>query len=102
MPMRNIILLLAALAAAEAPGGRPDLTGVRRWACFYGVTLPWETYASLDLVVVEPETFSSSQKAGTPLPGLHSPLWAPDIVRAIPTGVDALVAAALEVFGGGR
>jgi len=51
------------------------------------------------LGAVDPETLARAHAAGTPLPGLHSSAWSPDVARAIPTGVDALVAAALELFG---
>ncbi|MEM7663441.1 MAG: amidohydrolase [Pseudomonadota bacterium] len=37
-------------------------------------------------------------ESGEPLPSLHSPLFAPDADTAIPTGVDAMVAATLKAF----
>jgi hippurate hydrolase len=54
------------------------------------------------LGAVEPATFARARKDGVTLPGLHSPLWAPDAERATGTGVEALVAAALAVFAPGE
>jgi amidohydrolase len=51
------------------------------------------------LGAVDPAVLARARTDGTPLPGLHSSGWAPDVTRAIPAGVDALVAAAIEVFG---
>jgi hippurate hydrolase len=47
---------------------------------------------------VAPAKFEQSMKEGTPLPSLHSPLFAPDHESAIKTGVTAMTAAALELL----
>lgn len=47
---------------------------------------------------VAPEKFAHSQKEGTPLPSLHSPLFAPEREPSIKTGVMAMTAAALELL----
>ena len=48
---------------------------------------------------VNPETLEQARRDGTMLPGLHSPLFAPDARATILTGVEALVTAAREVLG---
>jgi hippurate hydrolase len=45
------------------------------------------------------ELLARSQRDHTPVPGLHSPLFAPDAKPTITTGVEAMVAAAREMFG---
>lgn len=47
----------------------------------------------------EPGRHAEALKAGTPLPSLHSALFAPDRVPALRTGVTALTGAALELLG---
>ena len=47
---------------------------------------------------VDPAKFEASQDASLPLPSLHSPYFAPDYDPAIATSVNALTAAALELF----
>ena len=42
--------------------------------------------------------YQKSQKEGTKLPSLHSPLWAPDADKVIATGAEALTAAALNLM----
>ncbi len=51
------------------------------------------------LGAVEPGRYAAAQADGMPLPSLHSSLFAPDYATAIPTGVEALTAAALELLG---
>jgi hippurate hydrolase len=48
---------------------------------------------------VKPDVLARAAREGTVLPGLHSSLWAPDAQPTIMTAIDALVAAAHEVFG---
>jgi len=48
------------------------------------------------------ETLERARREGTSVPGLHSPLFAPDPGPTVTTGVEALVAAAREMFGTGR
>jgi amidohydrolase len=43
--------------------------------------------------------FDAARKAGTPLPPLHSPVWAPDPEPTIETGAGVLTVAALTLFG---
>jgi amidohydrolase len=53
----------------------------------------------LSLGAANREAFERAQREGTALPGLHSPLFAPDPEPTITTGVEALVTAALDLFG---
>jgi hippurate hydrolase len=46
-----------------------------------------------------PEALERARRDGTSVPGLHSSLFAPDAKATIVTGVEALVAAARELFG---
>jgi hippurate hydrolase len=48
---------------------------------------------------VEPGRHAEAARTGTPLPSLHSALFAPDRGPAIRAGVTALTAAALELLG---
>ncbi len=48
---------------------------------------------------VEPATFARAQETGEVLPGLHSPLWAPDAEPTVTTAIETLVAAAMEELG---
>lgn len=48
---------------------------------------------------VEPAKFAAAQQSGTPLPGLHSSLWAPDREPTLKTAIAAESAALLEVLG---
>ncbi len=50
------------------------------------------------LGAVHPETFIKAQKSGKNLPGLHSPLWAPDYEPTIRTGVTAMSAAVIDLL----
>jgi amidohydrolase len=47
----------------------------------------------------EPAKFAAAKKSGERLPGLHSPLFAPDRERTLRTGAATLTTAALEVLG---
>ncbi len=53
----------------------------------------------MQLGATAPDALERSHRDGTPVPGLHSSLFAPDAKPAITTGVDAMVAAARELFG---
>jgi hippurate hydrolase len=46
------------------------------------------------------EEFEAAQHAGKPLPGLHSPLFAPAPEPTLKTGITAMTAAVLELMGG--
>jgi len=51
---------LAALACGPAQSAeRPSLAGARRWAVVYGSVLSQESLTSLDLAVLDPDSFSS-------------------------------------------
>ncbi|MBI5208775.1 MAG: endo alpha-1,4 polygalactosaminidase [Elusimicrobia bacterium] len=59
----------AALAALSFCGpclaaDRPRLDGARRWACFYGRILSTAAWQSLDLAVVDPDSFSLPPASG--------------------------------------
>ncbi len=47
---------------------------------------------------VEPRRYGEAQASGTPLPSLHSPLFAPDREPTLRTGASVMVLAALELF----
>ncbi len=48
--------------------------------------------------VYEPERWMAANKAGTPLPGNHSPLFAPVPKPTIQTGITAMTLAVLSAF----
>ncbi|MGB6742645.1 MAG: amidohydrolase [Terracidiphilus sp.] len=50
------------------------------------------------LGAAEPEKLAESRKTGVPLPSLHSALFAPDYEPAIPTGITAMTAIALDIL----
>jgi hippurate hydrolase len=50
------------------------------------------------LGAVDPEKLAESKKNGTPLPGLHSALFAPVYSPTITTGVTAMTAMALDLL----
>ncbi len=51
------------------------------------------------LGTVQPERVAAAKTGGPPLPGLHSPEYAPAIHPTIETGAKAMAAAALELLG---
>jgi amidohydrolase len=53
----------------------------------------------LRIGAVEPGVFADAKAAGKPLPGLHSPLFAPDRERTIRTGVAVFTLSVLELLG---
>ena len=48
---------------------------------------------------VEPAKFAAAQQSGTPLPGLHSSLWAPDREPTLKTAITVETTALLELLG---
>ncbi|MFN0314031.1 MAG: amidohydrolase [Burkholderiales bacterium] len=54
----------------------------------------------LRIGAVEPSVFASAKAAGKPLPGPHSPLFAPDRERTIRTGVAVFVLPVLDLLAG--
>ncbi len=50
------------------------------------------------LGAADPGKLAESERTGVPLPSLHSALFAPDYAPAIPTGVTAMTAIALDVL----
>lgn len=50
------------------------------------------------LGAADPTKLAESRKTGIPLPGPHSPLFAPDYAPAIPTGVTAMTAVAMDLL----
>ena len=48
---------------------------------------------------VEPKKYEAAKAAGTALPSLHSPLFAPDRERTLRTGVSTMTLAAMELLG---
>ena len=53
----------------------------------------------LSIGAVEPGKFASAKAAGTTVPGLHSPLFAPDREPTIRTAVAAFTLSVLELVG---
>lgn len=53
----------------------------------------------LHVGAVDPAVFAAAQRSGTPVPSLHSPLFAPDYEPAIKTATTAETAALLELLG---
>ena len=54
--------------------------------------------ASMRLCSVEPDKFAAAKAAGTQLPSLHSPLFAPDRERTIKTAIAAEVISLRELM----
>ena len=50
------------------------------------------------LGAIAPEKIEESKKNGTPLPGLHSALFAPVYEPAITTGITAMTTMALDLL----
>jgi amidohydrolase len=50
------------------------------------------------LGAADPAKLAESRRTGVPLPSLHSALFAPDYAPAIPTGVTAMTAIALDIL----
>ena len=48
---------------------------------------------------VEPAKFAAAQQSGTKLPGLHSPLWAPDREPTLKTAIVTETAMLMELMG---
>ncbi len=53
----------------------------------------------LELGAVNPEKYAAAKKAGEPLPGPHSPYFAPDREPSLKTGMEVEMAAILELMG---
>jgi amidohydrolase len=65
----------------------------------YGRVAPKIAICMFSLGGVKPEALQESERAGKPLPSLHSALWAPLPEPTIKTGVTAMSAAVLELMG---
>jgi amidohydrolase len=53
----------------------------------------------LELGAVNPEKYAEAKKANQPLPGPHSPYFAPDREPSLKTGIEVEMAAVLELMG---
>jgi amidohydrolase len=53
----------------------------------------------LELGAVNPEKYAAAMKSGEPLPGPHSPYFAPDREPSLKTGIEVEMAAILELIG---
>jgi len=53
----------------------------------------------LELGAVNPEKYAEAKKTGKPLPGPHSPYFAPDREPSLKTGIEVEMAAILELMG---
>ena len=65
----------------------------------YGRVKPKIPICMFDVGGVSPDALKESQRAGKPLPSLHSALWAPVPEPSIKAGVTTLTACALELMG---
>ena len=73
----------------------PATTASEDLSEFGGPDLPMMMF---NIGVYEPETWAAANKSGTPLPGNHSPLFAPVPKPTIQTGVIAMTLAVLSAF----
>jgi amidohydrolase len=65
----------------------------------YGRETPRVPIFLFQLGAAPPAAYEAAQKpGGAPLPALHSALFAPDVGKAIPTGVAAMTAAAMDLL----
>jgi amidohydrolase len=64
----------------------------------YGMTEDKIPVCMFWLGVTPPEKYAGAKKNHEPLPGLHSPLFKPDMEAALPFGVTAMSAAVLDVM----
>lgn len=65
----------------------------------YGTTEPRIPISFFSVGSVNPKVFEETIKAGKMLPGLHNPKFAPEIEPTIKTGVKAMSAVVLDLFG---
>jgi hippurate hydrolase len=65
----------------------------------YGRTVDKIPICMFSLGAVSPEEYEASQRTGKPLPGLHSPLFAPAPEPTLKTGITATTLAVLELMG---
>jgi hippurate hydrolase len=65
----------------------------------FGRTEPKVPICMMNVGGVSAEALQASKRIGTPLPSLHSPLWAPVPEPTIKTGVTTLVAFVMELTG---
>lgn len=65
----------------------------------YGRTADKIPICMFSLGAVSPEEYAASERTGKPLPGLHSPLFAPAPEPTLKTGVTATTLAVLELMG---
>ena len=73
----------------------PATTASEDLSEFGGPDLPMMMF---NIGVYEPETWAAANKSGTPLPGNHSPLFAPVPKPTIETGITAMTLAVLSAF----
>ena len=67
----------------------------------YGRTAEKIPICMFEIGGVAPAAIDESKRTGRPLPSLHSPFWAPVPEPTIKTGVTAMCAAVLDLFGSG-
>ena len=83
--------LLSGVLGAEKIKDQEKLTVGEDFSS-YGLVEPRIPVLMLNLGTVNPEAWQAAQKSGTPLPKLHSSGYLPDYEKAIPVGVEAMVA----------
>jgi hippurate hydrolase len=66
--------------------------------CRFGLENRQIPICQFSLGAVDPGKLEESRRTGTPLPGLHSSLWAPVPEPAIRTGVKAMTSAVLDLM----
>jgi hippurate hydrolase len=66
--------------------------------CRFGLENRQIPICQFSLGAVDPGRIEESRRTGTPLPGLHSSLWAPVPEPAIRTGVKAMTSAVLDLM----
>lgn len=59
-----LILLLAVSPARAASADLPALDGVRRWICHYGPRVSEAAWSSLDMAIVDPDSFERPASTG--------------------------------------
>lgn len=87
--------LAAELGPAAVAPGRPDMVSEDFGEYGRAAGIP---SALLRFGTVDPARFKAAKEAGTPLPSLHSPEFAPAVPGTLRTGVLALTFSALEAL----
>jgi hippurate hydrolase len=98
LTMRLVALFRSVFGEANVIEEKPSMGGEDFGE--YGRTEHKIPICMFAIGVVPREEFEAAQHAGKPLPGLHSPLFAPAPEPTLKTGITAMTAAVLELMGG--